>query len=122
MAVKIFNVRLQNKYCTYQELTDANPVLLAGETCYVSIPEGSGIVPQEPAVLQKIGDGSTPWNELPFVNAPGFQSDWAVNDETSVSFIQNKPVSITNEEIDEICASFSAVTTLGDTTLGTTLL
>lgn len=50
----------------------------------------------------KIGDGVSNVNDLPFFNEL-FQVDWNQTDENAKDFILNKPVPITNEEIDAIC-------------------
>ena len=43
----------------------------------------------------KIGNGSTPWKELPYVNdidiATSVQPDWNQNDETAADYIKNRP-------------------------------
>lgn len=79
MATKVFNARLQNKYDGYQAWYDANPVLLAGEPCFVTVPAETGAVNQEPAVLVKVGDGTTAWRDLPYVSALAADvHDWAL--------------------------------------------
>ena len=79
MATKNLNVRISHKYSTYQEWYDANPVLLRGEPSFVVIPAEGGVVNQEPAVLIKVGDGTTAWRDLDFVSAKAADvADWAL--------------------------------------------
>lgn len=56
MAKKIISARMQQRQDTRAAWEAANPVLLEGEL---------GIVNDEPG-LYKMGDGSTPWNGLPY--------------------------------------------------------
>ena len=73
------NVRLQLKYDTYTAWTTANPVLLAGEIAITTVPSKGDGVQQVPAVLMKVGDGTTPYNELNFVSALAANvHDWAM--------------------------------------------
>ena len=60
--------RIKSKVDTYLNWTTANPTLLNGEIAVVVVPGSSGAVQQEPAVLLKVGDGSTPFNSLNFVS------------------------------------------------------
>lgn len=39
----------------------------------------------------KIGNGSTPWKELPYVNDASVQPDWNQNDETAADYVKNRP-------------------------------
>lgn len=79
------NVRLQLKYDTYTAWTTTNPVLLAGEIAITTVPSKGDGVQQVPAVLMKVGDGTTPYNELNFVSALAANvHDWAM--------AENKPV------------------------------
>ena len=64
-----FNTRIQNKYDTYAQWTTNNIIPKQGELCIVVVPAGSGVIPQEPAVLFKVGDGTSHFNELPFITA-----------------------------------------------------
>jgi len=78
MATKTFNGRIQHKYDNYQAWYDANPVLLSGEPCFISVPADSSVVEQEPAVLIKVGDGTTAWRDLPWISAKAADiADWA---------------------------------------------
>ena len=81
--IKEFNVRIQSKYDTYTNWTkeENNPVLLEGEVAYtvVKIEEktSSGVM-QVPTIMAKVGDGETPYNELPFLGAVAADVyDWA---------------------------------------------
>lgn len=48
------NGRIQHPIYTAAELAAKNPVLLKGETVY-----------EADTTIHKVGDGVTPWNELP---------------------------------------------------------
>lgn len=69
MATTNLNTRISLKYDSFANWTANNPVLLKGEVAIVVIPAETGAMPQEPAVLMKIGDGVLPFNELPFASA-----------------------------------------------------
>ena len=69
MATTNLNTRISLKYDSFANWTANNPVLLKGEVAIVVVPAETGAVPQEPAVLMKIGDGVLPFNELPFASA-----------------------------------------------------
>ena len=67
MATKTFNTRIRNKIDTFANWTKNDPVLLNGEIGIVVVPASTGAVQQEPAILIKIGDGTTAWNALGYV-------------------------------------------------------
>ena len=78
MATKTLKTRIQLKYDTYKNWTDNNPTPLSGELCIVVVPAEAGAVVQEPALLLKVGDGSTPFNSLNFVGGVAADVyDWA---------------------------------------------
>lgn len=68
MASKTFNTRLQLKYDSYTNWSTNNPVLLAGEVAVTTIQTAAGDAKQVPAVMMKVGDGSTAYNDLKFVS------------------------------------------------------
>ena len=68
MATKTLKTRIQLKYDTYENWTTNNPTPLAGELCVVVVPAAAGAVAQEPAILFKVGDGTTPFNTLNFTS------------------------------------------------------
>lgn len=77
------NVRLSLKYDSYENWSTRNPVLLKGEVAFTTVPVGdaNNISKSLPAVLVKVGDGVTAYNELPFVTAKSADvSDWAKAD------------------------------------------
>ncbi|MEY8365716.1 hypothetical protein AALA22_08750 [Anaerovoracaceae bacterium 41-7] len=75
---KNFNVRIQNKIDTYENWNTNNPVLLSGEICGVVVPAESGAVVQEPALLFKVGDGTSAFDDLQFTSAKAADVyDWA---------------------------------------------
>lgn len=78
MATKTLKTRIQLKYDTYANWTSNNPTPLSGEVCIVVVPAAAGAVVQEPALLLKVGDGSTPFNSLNFVGGVAADVyDWA---------------------------------------------
>ena len=78
MATKILKTRIQLKYDTYANWTTNNPTPLAGELCIVVVPAAAGAVAQEPAILFKVGDGTTPFNTLSFTSGIAADVyDWA---------------------------------------------
>lgn len=78
MATKTLNARLTLKIDTLANWQTANPIPLNGEMCLVVVPASAGVVPQEPAMLFKYGDGSTAFNDLPFGSAKAADVyDWA---------------------------------------------
>lgn len=78
MATKTLKTRIQLKYDTYANWTANNPTPLSGELCVVVVPAEAGAVVQEPALLLKVGDGSTPFNSLNFVGGVAADVyDWA---------------------------------------------
>lgn len=78
MATKTLKTRIQLKYDTYANWTSNNPTPLSGEVCIVVVPAATNAVVQEPALLLKVGDGSTPFNSLNFVGGVAADVyDWA---------------------------------------------
>ena len=68
MATKTFNTRLQLKYDTYENWTTNDPVLLAGEAAICVVPADSNTGLNEPAVLMKIGDGTSNFSQLSWIS------------------------------------------------------
>lgn len=66
MANKEFNTRISLKYDTYENWQTNNPVLLAGEVAITVVPAETGAVVSEPAVLFKVGDGTSTYSKLQF--------------------------------------------------------
>lgn len=88
-----FSTRLKLKYDTYANWTSANPKLLQGEIAVVVVPAQAGAVVQEPAVLFKVGDGTSLFNALSFAGGLAADvHDWAkaaAKPEYSASEIKN---------------------------------
>lgn len=63
-----FNTRIQLKYDTYNNWYTNNPVLMAGELAIAEIPAETGTVPNEPAYLLKVGNGTAHFNELDWIS------------------------------------------------------
>lgn len=78
MNEKIFLGRMQLKGDSLENWLSANPVLLENEVAIVTVPAESGAVAQEPAILFKVGDGTTDFKGLPFVSGKAADVyDWA---------------------------------------------
>ena len=80
MAVeKTFKTRVALLYKTYEEyqaIQSNTP--LKGEVCIVEVPQSTGAVQQEPAVLIAVGDGEHAWAQIPFISAKAADVyDWA---------------------------------------------
>lgn len=80
MAVeKTFKTRVALLYKTYEEyqaIKSNTP--LKGEVCIVEVPQSTGAVQQEPAVLIAVGDGEHTWAQIPFTSAKAADVyDWA---------------------------------------------
>lgn len=71
MAEKILQTRIQLKYDTYANWTTNNPILKAGEVAIATVPTGdaNNVSTSLPAVLMKVGDGTSNYNALPFLSA-----------------------------------------------------
>lgn len=71
MAEKNLNVRIALKYDTYANWTTNNPVLKQGEVAICTVPTGdaNNVSTSLPAVLMKVGDGTSNYNTLPFISA-----------------------------------------------------
>ena len=70
MPEKILNTRIQLKYDTYENFTTNNPVLKAGEVAIATVPTGGSLQQvTPPAVVIKVGDGTSEYNDLPFASA-----------------------------------------------------
>ena len=66
------NTRIRLKYDTLTNWTTANPTLLSGEVAVVAIPTSeTNTVGQvtKPAIVFKVGDGTTAFNDLPYASA-----------------------------------------------------
>ena len=63
-----FNTRIQLKYDTYTNWSTNNPVLMAGELAIAEIPADTGTVPNEPAYLLKVGNGTAHFNDLEWIS------------------------------------------------------
>ena len=66
------NTRIRLKYDTLTNWTTANPTLLSGEVAVVAIPTSEpNTVGQvtKPAIVFKVGDGETAFNDLPYASA-----------------------------------------------------
>ncbi len=78
MATNTLNMRIMSKGDTYQNWFDANPTPLKNEICVVSVPADANAVVQEPAILFKVGDGTSDFKTLAFTSAIAADVyDWA---------------------------------------------
>lgn len=91
MPEKILNTRIQLKYDTYENFTTNNPVLKAGEVAIATVPTGGSLQQvTPPAVVIKVGDGTSKYNDLPFASA--LAADvyaWAKKSSLAVSDVPN---------------------------------
>lgn len=79
MANKTFNTRISLKYDSYANWTTNNPVLLSGEVAIATVPAPADSIKQTPAVLMKVGDGTSHYNDLQFVSGLAANvSSWAL--------------------------------------------
>lgn len=62
------NTRIQLKYDTYTNWYTNNPVLKTGELAIAEIPADTGTVPNEPAYLLKVGNGTDHFNDLDWIS------------------------------------------------------
>ena len=72
LATKNINARIQQRYDTAANWTTNDPVLLAGE---LGIEAGTGLI--------KIGDGTSSWSELSYINDFGQSNSSGVTAATS---------------------------------------
>lgn len=73
-----FNTRISLKYDTYAAWMEKDPVLLSGEVAIVVVPAETGAVAKEPAILFKVGDGTSKFSKLQFVSGVAADVyDWA---------------------------------------------
>lgn len=63
-----FNTRIQLKYDTYTNWHANDPVLMAGELAIAEIPASTGAVPNEPAYLLKVGNGTDHFDDLDWIS------------------------------------------------------
>lgn len=63
------NVRIYNKYDTYENWSKSTLVLGAGEIAIASIPSGDGTGLTPPAIGVKVGDGSKTFSQLSWIQA-----------------------------------------------------
>lgn len=98
MAEKMLNTRIQLKYDSWAAWSDAsqpnqgaNLVLKTGEIGICNIPAQAGQVAAEPAVIFKVGDGTTPFKDLPWASAKAADvHTWAKKSETEFkAWVQN---------------------------------
>ena len=69
MATQTLNTILKLRYDTYENWqANSTVVLQAGEAGVCSVPADTGTGLNEPAILIKIGDGTTTWANLPWVS------------------------------------------------------
>lgn len=70
---KTLNVRIKNKYDSYENWAQSGLVLEAGEIAIayttVNVDIGSGKIEQHPELLMKVGDGSKTFANLPWLSA-----------------------------------------------------
>lgn len=79
MATQTLNTKIKLRYDTLANWTANDPVLLAGEVAITTVPTSSSeMQTTPPAILFKVGDGTSKWSVLPY--ASGLAADvypWA---------------------------------------------
>ena len=122
MAEKNLNVRIRNKYDSYENWANSNLVLESGELAVayttVDVYVGNGQIEQHPELLMKVGNGSDTFADLPWLSAKAADvASWAK--------ASNKP-SYAIGEITGMDSYISTVTELqglvGDTAVATQIL
>lgn len=108
---KTLNVRIRNKYDSYENWASSSLVLEAGEIAIayttVNVDIGNGKIEQHPELLMKVGDGSKTFANLPWLSAKAADvAAWAK--------AANKPV----YEAREITGIGDYIATYVDETLG----
>jgi len=74
----MFNARIRAKYDIYENWMTNDPTPLEGELCVVIVPVSAGVVAQEPAILFKVGDGTSTFRQLSYSSAKAADVyDWA---------------------------------------------
>lgn len=68
MAEITLNTKILLRYDTYENWTTQNPVLNAGEMAVTSIPTGSVEQVTPPAIMAKVGNGTSTYTELPWMS------------------------------------------------------
>lgn len=68
MATTTFNTRISLKFDNYNNWHTNNPVLLKGEMAIVEVPASTGQMPNEPAYLLKVGDGTKNFDDLSWIS------------------------------------------------------
>ena len=93
MANITLKTRIQNKYKTFEEWDQEKDFIpLKGEICYAS---------NEDTIYQKIGDGITNFQNLPWMFSHNPQMDWAENDSNAATYIKNRLAYSTFEPMPE---------------------
>lgn len=108
MATKTLQTRIQNRTDTFAQWSAVNPVLLKGEIAIANAPADAGSGMTEPAVLIKVGDGSSHYNDLPFITAKAGDVLEACKTEATLKTFINTVIA------DSGIASDEAVKTLSD--------
>lgn len=67
MANTVLQTRIQLKYDSYTNWQTNNPVLRKGELGIAEVPAETGATQGEPAILIKVGDGTSNWKDLKYI-------------------------------------------------------
>ena len=98
MADKTLNTRIRLKYDTLANWTSNNPVLLAGELAIVEVPNNVDPIHNAPAILMKVGDGTSTFTELGYE----LTEDIARTVSQTCEISNTGPRELTREEIYEL--------------------
>lgn len=80
MAKITLNSNIQQRYDSLENWNNKNPVLKSGEIGVCVVPADIDSGQNEPAILIKVGDGSSTWKQLSFISSlSGDIYPWAKN-------------------------------------------
>lgn len=108
---EIIKTRIRNRYDTYENWANVNPVLFEGEiaiahtTANIAV---DGHTVAHPALLMKVGDGTTNFNSLPWASAQAFDVIEACKTEQGLIDFVSSVVG------DDITAAQTAIQTLNN--------
>ena len=101
---KTLNVRIKNKYDSYENWAASKVVLEAGEIAIaytsVDVKVGNGTA-KHPALLMKVGDGSSTFASLPWLSAKAADVLEACKDETALTTFVNSVIADAGIASDE---------------------
>lgn len=114
MATKL-NTRILLRYDSFTAWHDTNPVLLAGEVAIAVPGDKVGSVTSAAACLMKVGNGTSNFNDLPWLSAVAADvHEWAKKSEQDFKdwlVSANGPKLATKAEVEAVASDLSALDT-----------